>query len=212
MASAVDQFIHVYQPPAEDGPDVTLLLLHGTGGDEHNLIQIGEMLAPGAGLLSPRGQVRENGTTNRWFKRVAMGVFDENDLITRTNELADYIPIAAGEYGFDPEKVVAVGFSNGANIAASLLLLRPEALAGAILLRPMIPIHPETPPQHDGTPVLITGGELDAMIPPPLVRELADVLRNTGADVQEHWEREGHTLSAAQISTAVAWIKEHFGG
>jgi phospholipase/carboxylesterase/glyoxalase family protein len=135
------EFVHRFIPARERERGLTLLLLHGTGGDETDLLPLGEALAPGAALLSPRGKVRENGMP-RFFRRVSEGVFDLEDLRFRTHELADFVAEAAAAYGFDPTRVVAVGYSNGANIAASIVLLRPQTFAGAILFRPMVPLVP----------------------------------------------------------------------
>src|SRR5881394_3555931 len=134
-------FIHRYEPPAADAGPITLLLLHGTGGDEHDLLPLGRVLLPGAGMLSPRGQVSEHGA-NRFFRRLAEGVFDQEDLARRTEALAAFVEAAARAYGFDRAGVVAVGFSNGANIAVSLLLRHPGVLRAAVLLRPMVPFEP----------------------------------------------------------------------
>src|ERR671920_1283811 len=142
-------FVHRFDPAKEPGAP-TLLLLHGTGGDENDLLPLGRMLDERAALLSPRGKVLENGMP-RFFRRLAMGVFDQEDLVNRTHELAEFVTASASEYGFDPGRVFAVGFSNGANIAASLLLLHPSLLAGAVLLRPMVPFEPDTPPGLSGT-------------------------------------------------------------
>src|SRR5437588_9417037 len=147
-------FIHEFVPGSSER---TLLLLHGTGGNERDLIPLGHELDPGAALLSPRGKVLEHGMP-RFFRRLAEGVFDLEDLTRRTHELADFVADAATRYGFDPRNVIAVGFSNGANIAASLLLLRPETLAAAVLFRPMIPLVPETLPDLSRVPVFIAAG------------------------------------------------------
>src|SRR5437762_23639 len=144
-------FIHEFVAGSSER---TLLLLHGTGGNERDLIRLGRELDPSASLLSPRGQVLENGMP-RFFQRLAEGVFDEQDLIRRTHELADFIEQAAVHYGFDPQKAVAVGYSNGANIAGALLLLRPGAIRGAALLRPMVPLIPKELPKLKDAPVLV---------------------------------------------------------
>ena len=142
----------------------TLLLLHGTGGDENDLLPLGADLLPGASLLSPRGKVLEHGMP-RFFKRLSEGVFDEEDLKFRTGELAEFVEESAGKYGFEPKELFAVGFSNGANIAAGLLLLRPELLGGAVLFRPMVPFEPEELPDLSGIPVYIGAGEVDQIVP-----------------------------------------------
>src|SRR3954463_16668755 len=142
------EFSHVFEPrTGTSTPPV--LLLHGTGGNEHDLLPLGRAVAPGSALLSPRGKVLENGMP-RFFRRLAEGVFDEQDLIRRTHELADFIEEAAAHYGFDATKVVAIGYSNGANIAGGTLLLRPGILSGAALLRPMVPLIPQALPELKG--------------------------------------------------------------
>src|SRR5437867_3407347 len=155
-------FVHTFQPPAA-GDAAMLLLLHGTGGHERDLVPVARMLAPAAGVLSPRGKVLERGMP-RFFRRLAEGVFDLEDLRRRTIELADFVAAASAHYGFDPDRVVAVGFSNGANIAASLLLLRPETVAAAVLFRAMVPLVPDPLPNLPGTPVLLSNGRLDSLV------------------------------------------------
>src|SRR5207244_557693 len=183
-------FVHRYIPPAggsELAGGVTLLLLHGTGGDEDNLISLGRMLLPGAALLSPRGKVNEGGAL-RFFRRIREGVFDQEDLELRTEELAKFIEGAAEAYSLDRERIVAVGFSNGANIAASLLLRRPGLVRRAVLLSPMIPFEPAAPPHLQGTSVFIGAGRADSIAPPGQVEHLADMLRRAGAAVTVPWE------------------------
>jgi predicted esterase len=155
-------FVHRYFP-GESG--VTLLLLHGTGGDENDLVPLGRELAPGAAILSPRGKISEYGAA-RFFRRLAEGVFDHEDLVFRTHELAGFIEAAAEEYGLDLSRLVAAGYSNGANIAASLMLLHPGLLRAAILLRAMVPFEPEGKPDLSGMPVFLAAGRRDQMIPP----------------------------------------------
>src|SRR5262249_16993263 len=145
-------FVHRFVPAPSAGSGTTLLLLHGTGGNENDLLELGQTLAPNAALLSPRGKVSERGMP-RFFRRLAEGVFDIEDLKFRTQALADFVASAASAYGFDPGKVIAVGYSNGANIAVSMLLLRPATLAGAVLFRPMVPFVPAVPPDLSGKPV-----------------------------------------------------------
>jgi predicted esterase len=185
----------------------TLLLLHGTGGDENDLISVGRVLDPAAGLLSPRGKVLENGMP-RFFRRLAEGVFDKEDLIRRTHELADFIGEAAAHYGFDTTKVVAVGYSNGANIAGGLLLLRPGVLCGAALLRPMVPLIPETLPELKATPVLVSAGNQDPIVPAENARELVALLRRAGADVTVCFENAGHGLTDTTFASTQRWLVE----
>jgi predicted esterase len=206
MASA--DFIHHFSPPADESAPV-LLLLHGTGGNERDLLELGRGLAPRAGLLSPRGKVLENGMP-RFLRRLAEGVFDEADLIARTHELAAFIGEAGGRYGMAGRRLIAVGYSNGANIAASLLLLNAAPLAGAVLLRAMVPLVPETPPTLDGVPVMIAAGENDPLIPAESTSRLAEMLRGAGADVAMQWSLGGHQLAAAELVAVRAWLDERF--
>jgi predicted esterase/catechol 2,3-dioxygenase-like lactoylglutathione lyase family enzyme len=198
-------FQHVYEPAVAEGAP-TLLLLHGTGGNEYDLLDLGRTLFPGAGLLSPRGQVLENGMP-RFFRRLAEGVFDLDDLRRRTHDLAAFVGAAAAHYGFDPRRVIAVGYSNGANIAASLMLLRPEQLAGAVLLHAMVPLEPEAAPDLRGVPVFMGAGRADPLIPAPLTERLAELLREAGAAVTLHWEPGGHGLNQAELRAAAAWLR-----
>jgi len=194
-------FTHRYVP----GGPTTLLLLHGTGGSEKDLLALGEALRPEAGRLSPRGQVLEDGMP-RFFRRLAAGVFDQEDLVRRTHELADFVEAAASAYGFDPAQVIAVGYSNGANIAASVLLLRPAILSAAVLFHPMVPLVPETPPHLAGKPVFIGAGRYDTMIEPLEAERLSGLLRRCGADVTLHWENGGHALNREEVTAARDWL------
>lgn len=201
-AIATTDFIHVYEP-ATDAGRPPLVLLHGTGGDERDLLGLGRAVAPGAALLSPRGKVLEGGMP-RFFRRLAEGAFDEADLRARTHELADFIAAARKRHGLAAP--IAVGFSNGANIAASLLLLRPEALGGAALLRPMSPF--ATPPEADlaGKRVLILSGGLDPIVPEPDARRLAQTLEDNRAAVDHRMLPAGHGLSQPDIGVLTAWL------
>src|ERR671912_819004 len=197
-------FVHHFVPAEEPGAP-TLLLLHGTGGDENDLLPLGRMLDERAALLSPRGNVLENGM-RRFFRRLSMGVFDEEDLVRRTHELARFVEEATSEYGLDPQRLFAVGFSNGANIATSLLLLHPGLLAGAALLRAMVPFEAETPPDLQGTPVYLAAGRSDQMVPPESTERLAKLLREAGAEVTLDWQPGGHGIGRAEIEGARAWL------
>ncbi len=196
-------FIHRFIPGEEDG--ATLLLLHGTGGNEDDLIPLGQEIAPGAAILSPRGQVSEYGAP-RFFRRLAEGVFDMEDLIFRTHELAEFVEAASKEYGFDPEKLVAAGYSNGANIAAGLLLLHPGLLRAAVLFRSMVPLEPEVTPDLSGMPVFMAAGTRDPMIPPDNTKRLAGILREAGAEVDLRWRDIGHPLTREEIREAKDWL------
>ena len=195
-------FTHRFLPATADGRP-PLLLLHGTGGDEHDLVPLGQAVAPGSALLSPRGKVLEHGMP-RFFRRLAEGVFDEADVIARANELADFVAEAREAYGLGAP--VALGFSNGANIAAALLLLRPEALAGAALLRAMVPLG--APPAVDlaGKRVLILSGAMDPIVPAENAGRLAGLLERSGALVQHQNLPAGHGLSQADVTIVKGWL------
>jgi phospholipase/carboxylesterase len=195
-------FIHNYVP-ATDRTRPPLLLLHGTGGDENDLLPFGERLAPGAALLSPRGKVSEQGAA-RFFRRLAEGVFDQEDLAFRTQELAEFIERARKTYGL--AKPIAFGFSNGANIAASLLLKRPEVLAGAVLLRAMTPFEPETLPDLTGIPVLMLSGAADPLVKAEDRDRLAKLLGAAGAEVTHEVVPAGHNLAPRDIAAAEQWF------
>ena len=194
-------FIHRFEPGTSTA--APLLLLHGTGGDETDLLPLGKALAPDRALLSPRGKVLENGMP-RYFRRLAEGMFDEQDVIKRANELADFIVEAGKAYGLP--KPVAVGFSNGANIAAAILLLRPEALSGAILLRAMVSL--AKPPQAAlaQTPVLIVSGASDPIIPASNAKRLATMLKDANADVTHETLPTGHNLTQNDVTIATKWL------
>ena len=191
--------------------DTTLLLLHGTGGNENDLIPLGQELAPGAAILSPRGQVSEHGAP-RFFRRLAEGVFDMEDLVFRTHELAEFVEKAAEEYGFGPEKLVAAGYSNGANIAASLILLHPGLLSAAILFRSMVPLEPEVTPDLSGMPIFVAAGTRDQMIPPDNTERLAGILREASAEVDLRWRDVGHPLTHEEVEEARDWLSNSIPG
>jgi predicted esterase len=202
----VSEFIHVYQPPATPGGPI-LLLLHGTGGNEHDLVPLAELLLPGAGILSPRGKVLERGMP-RFFRRLAEGVFDIEDLKSRAAELADFIVDASARYTFSTRDVIAAGFSNGANIAGALLLLRPDALAAGVLFRAMVPLVPEILPTLSSAPVLISNGRVDPLVSAEQTEQLAALLRSAGADVTVSWQNSGHELTQADVITAREWLAQ----
>ena len=197
-------FVHRYLP-GEDDSGPTLLLLHGTGGNEEDLVGLGEELASGAAILSPRGKVSEFGAP-RFFRRLAEGVFDHEDLLFRTRELAEFVEAASEEYGFDPSKIIAVGYSNGANVAASTILLHPGLLRAAVLFRAMVPFEPEVTPDLSGMPVFMAAGRMDRMIPPDNSQRLAEILDEAGADVDLRWRDTGHPLTYEEVREAKVWL------
>ncbi len=182
-----------------------MLLLHGTGGNERDLISLGQELDPNASLLSPRGKVLENGMP-RFFRRLAEGVFDLEDLKKRTHELADFVVSAAEHYKIDIKHIIAVGYSNGANIAASILLLRPEILSAAILFRAMVPLVPETKPNLNAKRIWIGSGAHDPIVPQSNTKELVELLRGSGADVTIRFFQSGHELTSADVDGAREWL------
>jgi phospholipase/carboxylesterase len=190
-------YVHRFEP-ATVANATPVLLLHGTGGNEADLLPLGRQLAPGSALLSPRGDVSEHGMP-RFFRRFAEGVFDLDDVARRTHALADFIADAAARYGFDPGKLAALGYSNGANIAASLLLLRPEALVRAVLLRPMVVLQPKTLPDLSGKHVTLLSGRHDPIVPVDHPPQLAKMLRQAGAQVDLHWLDTGHQLTGEDL-------------
>ena len=204
MSASLD-FIHRFVPAADVAAAPTLLLLHGTGGNENDLLELGKSLAPEANLLSPRGKISENGMP-RFFRRLAEGVFDEADLIHRTHELADFIATAAEHYGFSPDTITAVGYSNGANIAASMLLLHPGVIKRAVLLRAMVPLIPEKPPELAATKVFLASGLSDPILPIDNARQLAAMLREAGAEVSFQEIKTGHQLTSGEIDAARFWL------
>lgn len=202
--SALD-FIHRYLP-GEAGNSRVLLLLHGTGGNEEDLLPLGREFDPHAALLSPRGKVLENGAP-RFFRRFAEGVFDEEDVALRANELADFVTAAASHYGFHPAEVIAVGYSNGANVAAAMMLLRPEVLSAALLLRAMVPLSQPPPGDLTGRRVLISAGQADPIVPADGAGKLAELLRARGADVTLAMQPAGHGLVQADLLAAKQWLR-----
>jgi phospholipase/carboxylesterase len=196
---------HIFQK-GNDPSKPTLLLLHGTGGTEQDLLPLSENIDPDANILSVRGNVSENGMP-RFFRRLAEGVFDEEDLVFRTKELNEFLDEAAEKYDFDRDQIVAVGYSNGANIAASLLFHYQHALKGAILHHPMVPRRGLDLPDVSKTNVFIAAGTNDPICPPEESEELTSLLQEAGANVTLHWENGGHQLTYSEVEAASAWYK-----
>lgn len=199
-------FIHRFVAATAGVTDpVTLLMLHGTGGDEDDLLPLGQDLWPGAALLGVRGKVLENGML-RFFRRFAEGVFDVQDLKARTEELAKFIAAASERYGFSTRKLIAVGYSNGANIAASLILSHPHYLAAAALFRVMVPYTPEIIRDFSNLKIFIGAGETDRTVAREQTEELAAMLESGGADVTLFWHAGGHELSAGDVEAVKEWM------
>lgn len=188
----------------------TLLLLHGTGGNELDLLPLAGRIDDEASVLSVRGNVLENGMP-RFFRRLAEGVFDEEDLVYRTKELNEFLDEAAKNYGFDRDNIVAIGYSNGANIAASLLFHFQDALKGAILHHPMVPLRSIELPDLTGKSVFIAAGTNDPICSPLESAELQSLLEKANAKVEIHWENHGHQLTLQEVEAAADWYRRVFG-
>jgi phospholipase/carboxylesterase len=196
---------HIYKQ-GTDAKSPVLVLLHGTGGTENDLLPLAEVISPKSSVLSIRGNVLENGMP-RYFRRLAEGVFDIEDLLFRTKELNDFLDQAAAEYGFDRRNIVAIGYSNGANIAGSLLFHYEGMLKGAILHHPMVPIRGVKLPDLSGVPIFIGAGENDPICVPQETEDLSALLKDAGANVTVHWERFGHRLTASEVDAAAVWYQ-----
>lgn len=205
MSIGVETFIHRFTP-AKAPNGLTLLLLHGTGGDEDDLLELGHLLDEHAALLSPRGQVSEHGA-NRWFRRLAEGVFDTDDLLARTDQLAAFVTSAVEHYQLTASRLVAVGFSNGANIAATMFLRHPRLLRAAVLFAPMVTLN--DPPMVDlsRVGVFIGAGTADPIAPPEQAQRLADQFTDRGAAVELHWHPGGHGIDRRTLAQARAWLR-----
>lgn len=201
-------FIHKFVPAQSGSSEkVTLLLLHGTGGDENDLLPLGNALWPGAALLGVRGKVLENGMP-RFFRRFGEGVFDVDDLKSRTEELAKFIDDAAERYGFNKKKMIVVGYSNGANIGGSLILLHPHYLAAAVLFRAMLPFVPDMIRDFSHLSVFIGAGKSDHIVPSGQVEELGTLFESGGADLTISWSQGGHELGQDDIVAARNWLSK----
>ena len=202
-------FTHRYIPSLDRSSDIaglTLLLLHGTGGNEDDLLPLGRELDPNARLLSPRGKILEGGRIPRFFRRLAEGVFDIEDLEFRTHELAGFVEKASRIYEFDPRKVIAVGYSNGANIAASMLLLNPQTLSGAILFRAMVPLVPDNLPDLSDKRIIMSSGLRDPIATRQEAERLSGLLKQANAVVDLQWQNSGHELTQDDIHAAKQWL------
>ncbi|MGI2327892.1 alpha/beta hydrolase [Planococcus sp. YIM B11945] len=197
---------HIFKQ-GNDPKRPTLLLLHGTGGNERDLLQLAAHIDSSASVLSVRGNVSENGMP-RFFKRLAEGVFDMEDLKFRTKELNEFIDAASSEYEFDRSNVIAIGYSNGANIAANLLFTYADALKGAILHHPMVPNREAVLPDLTGIPVFIAAGTNDPICPAQESTDLKDFLANAGASIELHWEDHGHQLTMPEVEAAKEWYNK----
>jgi len=197
---------HVFQK-GKDTSKPVLLLLHGTGGNELDLLPLAERIDPKASVLSVRGNVLENGMP-RFFRRLAEGIFDEEDLVFRTKELNEFLNEAAKTYEFDRDNIVAVGYSNGANIAASLLFHYENALKGAILHHPMVPRRGIELPNLVEKVVFIAAGTNDPICSPSESEELMMLLENANANVTMHWENRGHQLTIGEVEKATEWYEK----
>lgn len=200
-------FIHKYVPPEDPESGEAIFIFHGTGGDEESLLPVAGIIMPEAAVVSPRGKVLENGMP-RFFRRLAEGVFDLEDLRYRTEELARFIERAKDAYGLEGKKLAAAGYSNGANIAASILLTYPGIFSKAALFHPMVPFVPERLPDLSDTDVLITAGTNDPIVDPEGTRELARLLRDAGAHVELFWHDRGHSLTREELSAARTFLSE----
>jgi phospholipase/carboxylesterase len=216
-------FIHRFMPPKNGWADerarqlatgekafTTFLLLHGTGGNEQDLIPLVYEIDKSAAILSPRGKVLENGITPRFFHRLAEGVFDIEDLKFRTNELADFVNDASKTYDFDLQHVIAIGYSNGANIAASMLLLRPEILSSAILFRAMIPLVPEILPDLSNKHIFMSSGLYDPIVSRQQAENFFGLFKNAGANVSLSWQESSHELTMEEVRKAKEWLLQQY--
>jgi phospholipase/carboxylesterase len=198
--------IHKYIPSKDSSNHYTLLLLHGTGGNENSLIPISEIILPGAAVISLRGNTIENGMP-RFFRRISEGVFDLEDLKVRTKELAKFIEDSSMKYGINSNNVVAVGYSNGANIALSVILSHPGLISKAVLYHPMIPFVPASSPDLSGTNILITAGTNDPIVDSEETNNLYAMLKSYGANIEIYWHDIGHNLTREEISRTKEFLK-----
>ncbi|MGH7652123.1 MAG: alpha/beta hydrolase [Gemmatimonadaceae bacterium] len=198
-------FIHRFVPAQEPASGETLLVLHGTGGDENDLVGIGQAIAPGAAILSPRGNVLENGAP-RFFRRLSEGVFDPREVRSRGEELARFIRAAISTYSLEPSRIFAFGFSSGANIASTVMFVAPGLLLGAILFRPMLVFEPDELPDLSGSSVLVSAGRMDPIVPADSVERLVELFRSARAEVALNWQLAGHNLVPSEVREAADWL------
>ena len=198
-------FIHRFVPANDSASGETLVVLHGTGGDENDLIGIGQAIAPGAAILSPRGNVLENGAP-RFFRRLAEGVFDPKEVRSRAEELARFIRAAVVTYRLDPTRVFALGYSNGANVASTVMFVEPGILQGAILFRPMVVYEPTEKNDLVGSAVFISAGRTDPIVPESSVERLAELFESAHAEVTLKWQLRGHNLVPSEVREAADWL------
>lgn len=201
----MSELAYRFVPGADTGP--VLVVLHGTGGTPDDLLPLARELWPDAPVLAPAGPVSEHGM-GRWFRRLAEGVFDTEDVIARAGQLADFLRVARVRHELGDRPLVAVGFSNGANIAAAVALLHPDVLTRVVLFNAMLPV--PDPPRLDltGTRVLLVNGRRDPMAPVDSARRLVALLREGSADVREHWHPGGHQLTLDGVAAAKGWLSE----
>ena len=198
-------FIHRFVPADDQASVETLLVLHGTGGNENDLVGIGQVIAPGAAILSPRGKVLENGAP-RFFKRLAEGVFDPKEVRSRAEELARFIRAAIMKYGLDATRIYALGYSNGANIASTVMFIQPDLLQGAVLFRPMLVYEPEEQGDLSGASVFISAGRMDPIVPVKSVERLVELFESAHAEVTLKWQSAGHNLVPSEVREASDWL------
>lgn len=198
-------FIHRFAPAEEPASGETLIVLHGTGGDENDLIGIGQAVAPGAAMLSPRGNVLENGAP-RFFRRLAEGVFDPKEVRSRGMELAGFIRAAITRYGLDAARIYALGYSNGANIASTVMFIEPDLLQGAMMFRPMLVYEPEGKHDLSGSSVFISAGRMDPIVPASSVERLVELFEASHAEVTLKWQLAGHSLAPSEVREAAEWF------
>ncbi len=197
-------FVHRFRPGAPGSSD-TLVVLHGTGGNEDDLLGLAQTVAPGTAVISPRGKVLEAGAP-RFFRRLAEGVFDPAEVRARGEELAEFIRLAMTRYELDAKRVFALGYSNGANIASTMMLIEPDLIRAAVLLRPMLVFEPEEKADLTGKAALISAGRVDPIVPTASVEKLVRLLEERGAEVTLKWQLGGHNLVPSEIKEAADWL------